>query len=96
MNSTPDQSSVLSEKQEAGPWSEMARALELPNAKTIREVIEHAKWLVASHHEMCGRLQASVQKHRLGLGGERIDVLVTEALDAAVSAAITNREALSP
>lgn len=69
-----------------GPWLEMAKVLEYPQAKTVAEVIDHAKWLVESYHAMCGRLQDMVQKHKLGLGGEKIDVLVCEALDAALSA----------
>ena len=69
-----------------GPWSEMAKVLEYPQAKTVQEVIAHARWLVESYHAMCSRLQEQVQKHKLGLGGEKIDILVCEALDAALSA----------
>lgn len=69
-----------------GPWSEMAKVLEYPQAKTVQEVIDHARWLVESYHAMCSRLQEQVQKHKLGLGGEKIDMLVCEALDAALSA----------
>ena len=74
-----------------GPWSQMAKALEYPQAKTVEEVIDHAKWLVESYHAMCTRLQEQVQKHKLGLGGEKIDILVCEALDSALSA---NAEAI--
>lgn len=52
----------------------------------VEEVIDHAKWLIMSYRGMCDRLQASVQKHHLGLGGEKVDVLVCEALDYALSA----------
>jgi len=69
-----------------GPWSQMAKVLEYPQAKTVEEVIDHAKWLVESYHAMCTRLQEQVQKHKLGLGGEKIDILVCEALDSALSA----------
>lgn len=69
-----------------GPWSEMAKVLEYSQAKTVEDVINHAKWLLTSYREMCDRLQEQVQKHKLGLGGEKIDVLVCEALDSALSA----------
>lgn len=69
-----------------GPWSQIAEVLEIRRAKTVEEVIDHAKWLIMSYHEMCDRLQASVQKHHLGLSGEKVDVLVCEALDSALSA----------
>ena len=69
-----------------GPWSQMAEVLEIRRAKTVEEVIDHAKWLIMSYRGMCDRLQASVQKHHLGLGGEKVDVLVCEALDSALSA----------
>ena len=69
-----------------GPWSQMAKVLECPRAKTVEEVIEEGKWLIESYRRMCNRLQDAVQKHKLGLGGEKIDILVCEALDAALSA----------
>lgn len=69
-----------------GLWSRLAMVLEYPLAKTPEQVIDHAQWLVESYHAMCGRLQDAVQKHKLGLGGERIDILVCEALDCALSA----------
>ena len=64
----------------------MAEVLEIRHAKTVDEVIDHAKWLLTSYREMCDRLQEQVQKHNLGLGGEKIDILVCEALDSALSA----------
>lgn len=69
-----------------GPWREIAKVLEYPQAKTVAEVIDHARWLVESYHAMCSRLQEQVQKHKLGLGGEKIDILVCNALDSALSA----------
>ena len=71
-----------------GPWSKLADVLQIRHAKTVDEVIEHVELLVTSHREMCDRLQATVQKHKLGLGGEKIDMLVIEALESALS---TNR-----
>jgi hypothetical protein len=68
-----------------GPWSKLADVLQIRHAKTVDEVIKHAEWLVTSYREMCDRLQATVQKHKLGLGGEKIDMLVIEALESALS-----------
>lgn len=68
-----------------GPWSQMAEALECCHAKTVGDLIDHAKWLVESYKAQCYRLQSAVQRHRLGLGGEKVDKLVCDALDAALS-----------
>lgn len=64
-------------------WLEMAKVLEIPQAKNEAAVIDHAQWLIESYRSMCDRLQTSVQKHKLGLGGENIATLVCEALDEA-------------
>lgn len=68
-----------------GPWSQLADVLEIRHAKTVDEVIEHARWLVESYKGMCDRLRVPVEKYKLGIGGEKLDMLVIEALDAALS-----------
>lgn len=48
----------------------------------VTSAVEHAKWLVADHKEICARLRETQQKYKLGLGGERLDVLVCDEVDA--------------
>lgn len=78
-----------------GPWSQLADVLEIRHAKTVDEVIEHARWLVESYKGMCDRLRVPVEKYKLGLGGEKLDMLVIEALDAALSTNVKDQATAS-
>lgn len=48
------------------------------SATRCLDVVEH---VFASHRRMCNTLQACVQKHNLGLGGEPVDEIVVAALE---------------
>lgn len=48
------------------------------SATRCLDVVEH---VFASHRRMCNTLQACVQKHSLGLGGEPVDEIVVAALE---------------
>jgi hypothetical protein len=46
------------------------------------------------HNEFCTRLQECVQKHQIGLAGERIDQLVCDHIEAQASQIEAMREAI--
>jgi hypothetical protein len=45
------------------------------------DIVSQVRWLRGDHAAICETLQACVQRHHLGLGGERIDKLVCDQLD---------------
>lgn len=49
------------------------------------KVFEFVGGIIAEYKEICERLQACVQTYGLGLGGERIDVLVVEEVERLVA-----------
>jgi hypothetical protein len=48
---------------------------------TAQQILEAVQGLRREYQEVCERLQITVTKHNLGLGGERIDKLVCDQLD---------------
>lgn len=64
------------ERDEALRWASAAR-------ETAAELGGELDSIQNAYNEMCDRLREAVERHDLGLGGERLDVLVVDALDSA-------------
>lgn len=58
-------------------WDKILRVLGPTGMRPAQVVV----WALEEYRRICDNLQATVQKHELGLGGEKIDVLVCEEID---------------
>lgn len=64
-------------KSPTGKLAHIARLLKVD----VDRVVECVEMLRGNHVEMCASLQECVQRHKLGLGGERVDQVVIAELD---------------
>lgn len=65
------------------------------HAKEPIHIIADAGFCAERYTEMCTRLHAVCQKHRLGLGGEQIDVIVCEEIETLKAEITASRSALA-
>jgi hypothetical protein len=74
-------------------WNKLAEHDDLEAVEVVpKGTLQELEELKAVYSQMCARLQACVQKHQIGLGGEKLDVLVTKEID---NMRIAIQEALS-
>ena len=66
-----------------GPVSDKGKLSQIAHVLrcTPEDAVKMVKWLNDQHIEICSALQECVQRHKLGLGGERVDRLVIAELD---------------
>lgn len=70
--------------------AEKMRDLTLAENSRLKEELDRERearqGIETLYREMCLRLRATCERYKLGLGGEQLDVLVSEALDTARAA----------
>jgi hypothetical protein len=59
----------------------IADALQMPRNSRALEVADSVRWLVENYKRVTTNLQECVQRHHLGLGGEKVDELVCAELN---------------
>jgi hypothetical protein len=60
---------------------EIARAAHAQTSGGPLKIAAQVKWLADEYQQVTARLQECVQRHHLGLGGERVDELVCDEVD---------------
>lgn len=80
MRSELHQAELVSDEEYSWLCAESELATQPGGGSPSRARLEDYDELEAKHRDMCARLQATVQKYGLGLGGEKIDILVCDEI----------------
>ncbi len=75
-------------------WQNLQRVADYHAARLDQKAAK-IKDIQAEHTQMCTRLRECVQKHDIGLGGEKLDQLVCDHIDAQAAEITTMRAAIT-